>query len=82
MADDEGERLDWGNDDDEHQALPYPHDSPSGGFAGVAEDADDAVSLGGDDDDEREKSCAKQSVQSSTVGSRAAGRLGFLGLLF
>lgn len=68
MADDEGERLDWGNDDDEHQALPYPHDSPSGGFAGVAEDADDAVSLGGDDDDEREFYANHSLEHVSTAG--------------
>ncbi|KAI0703229.1 hypothetical protein C8Q76DRAFT_771570 [Earliella scabrosa] len=60
MADDDGERLDWGNDDDEQQAAPdsYPGYSPrqsiGGGYAGVPEDAEDAVSLGGDDDDERE----------------------------
>ncbi|KAH9930493.1 uncharacterized protein BXZ73DRAFT_101864 [Epithele typhae] len=47
MADDEGERLDWGNDDDEGQ-----HPPEHSGFAD--EDAEDAVSLGGDDEDERE----------------------------
>ena len=61
MADDDGERLDWGNDDDEQQAAPdsYPGYSPrqsiGGGYAGVPEDAEDAVSLGGDDDDERQR---------------------------
>ncbi|KAI0360333.1 hypothetical protein OH77DRAFT_1393607, partial [Trametes cingulata] len=57
MVDDDAERVDWGNDDDETQAPAdsYPSYSPRqtiGGYAG--EDAEDAVSLGGDDEDERE----------------------------
>ncbi|KAI0824905.1 hypothetical protein BC628DRAFT_1275010, partial [Trametes gibbosa] len=55
--DDDAERVDWGNDDDELQPPPesYAGYSPrqaTGGYTG--EDAEDAVSLGGDDEDERE----------------------------
>ncbi|RPD55555.1 hypothetical protein L226DRAFT_466760, partial [Lentinus tigrinus ALCF2SS1-7] len=58
MVDDDGERLDWGNDDDEQQNIsaPYPGYSPrqsTGGYD-APEDAEDAISLGGDDEDERE----------------------------
>lgn len=67
---DDAERVDWGNDDDELQAPPesYPSDSPrqaTGGYAG--EDAEDAVSLGGDDEDEREF-YAHHSTESTSVG--------------
>ena len=59
MLDEDGERLDWGNDDDEQQAPPdssyaYSPRLSQGEFAGAAEDAEDAVSLGGDDEDERD----------------------------
>ncbi len=57
MVDDDGERLDWGHEDDEQQSPgSYSGYSPDqlGGYAGVPEDAEDAVSLGGDDEDERE----------------------------
>lgn len=67
---DDAERVDWGNDDDELQAPPesYPSNSPrqaTGGYAG--EDAEDAVSLGGDDEDEREF-YAHHSTESASVG--------------
>ncbi|OJT08282.1 hypothetical protein TRAPUB_821 [Trametes pubescens] len=70
---DDAERVDWGNDDDELQAPPesYPSDSPqqaTGGYAG--EDAEDAVSLGGDDEDEREF-YAHHSTASTSVGGGA-----------
>ncbi|RDX46196.1 hypothetical protein OH76DRAFT_1457354 [Lentinus brumalis] len=59
MVDDDGERLDWGNDDDEPQngSEQYTGYSPrqsTGGYTGAPEDAEDAISLGGDDEDERE----------------------------
>ncbi len=60
MVDDDGERLDWGNDDDEQLAPPdstyaySPRQLTYTGAAEDAEDAEDAVSLGGDDEDERE----------------------------
>ena len=56
MTDDEAERVDWGNDDDEHPAISdsYANLSPTDRYGGPEEDAEDAVSLGGDDDYERE----------------------------
>ncbi|KAI0646652.1 hypothetical protein C8Q79DRAFT_908939, partial [Trametes meyenii] len=57
MVEDDAERVDWGNDDDEPQATPatYSGYSPREAMSGYAgEDAEDAVSLGGDDEDERE----------------------------
>ena len=73
MADDEGERLDWGNDDDDRQPLTdsYSHSpAQSGDYAGVAEDAEDAVSLGGDDDEDRDvedQDCEPMSKNVKTV---------------
>ncbi|KAH9849021.1 hypothetical protein C2E23DRAFT_870910 [Lenzites betulinus] len=70
MVDDDAERVDWGNDDDELQAPPesYAGYSPrqaTGGYTG--EDAEDAVSLGGDDEDEREF-YAHHSTEASSAG--------------
>ena len=72
MVDDDGERLDWG--DDEQQAPPEstygysPRQSAFNGAAEDAEDAEDAVSLGGDDEDEREYYADHSAEQVSVAG--------------
>ncbi|PIL27858.1 hypothetical protein GSI_11012 [Ganoderma sinense ZZ0214-1] len=75
MADDDGERLDWGNDDDEQQAPPgstYDYSPRQSTYIGAiedAEDAEDAVSLGGDDEDEREYYATHSAEQVSAAGT-------------
>ncbi|KAI0336601.1 hypothetical protein GY45DRAFT_1237603, partial [Cubamyces sp. BRFM 1775] len=72
MAEDDVERLDWGNDEDEQQVSPdsysaYAPRDTIGGYSG--EDAEDAVSLGGDDEDEREFYAHHTTEQTSTAGN-------------
>ncbi|KAH9887315.1 hypothetical protein C8Q73DRAFT_748644 [Cubamyces lactineus] len=72
MAEDDVERVDWGNDEDEQQVSPesysaYAPRDPTGGYSG--EDAEDAVSLGGDDEDEREFYAHHSTEQTTVTGS-------------
>ncbi|KAI9061611.1 hypothetical protein FKP32DRAFT_1594402 [Trametes sanguinea] len=72
MLEDDAERVDWGHDEDEQQAPPasdvaYAQRQTMGGYAG--EDAEDAVSLGGDDEDEREFYAQHSVEQVSVVGT-------------
>ncbi|KAI0634716.1 hypothetical protein C8Q77DRAFT_1054193, partial [Trametes polyzona] len=70
MVEDDTERLDWGNDDDEQQAPPESYQGYSPRQAGgeyAGEDAEDAVSLGGDDEDEQEF-YAHHTTESVSVG--------------
>ncbi|KAI0777328.1 hypothetical protein BD413DRAFT_467773, partial [Trametes elegans] len=71
MVEDDAERVDWGNDDDEQQApsdsyAAFPQRQAAGGYAG--EDAEDAVSLGGDEEDEREFYAHQSSEQVAISG--------------
>ncbi|CDO71143.1 hypothetical protein BN946_scf184845.g13 [Trametes cinnabarina] len=73
MLEDDGERVDWGNDEDEQQVFPpsdtvYSQRQTMGGYVGLGEDAEDAVSLGGDDEDEREF-YARHSTEQDSVTS-------------
>ncbi|OSD02625.1 hypothetical protein PYCCODRAFT_1445018 [Trametes coccinea BRFM310] len=72
MLEDDAERVDWGHDEDEQQGPPssdaaYSQRQTMGGYAG--EDAEDAVSLGGDDEEEREFYAQQSAEQVSIIGS-------------
>ncbi|KAI1789455.1 hypothetical protein LXA43DRAFT_892927, partial [Ganoderma leucocontextum] len=68
MVDDDGERLDWGDDDDEQQAPPDSTYAYSPRQSTYPHAVEDAVSLGGDDEDEREYYANHSAEQVSGAG--------------